>query len=79
MWRSGVDEKIRKALAAVFGLKPDEINENTSRENVVKWDSMKHLQLIVALEQELGIEFENDELPLMTSFKKIKEIAGRKI
>ena len=38
------------------------------------WDSLKHMELIVAFEEEFGIEFEEDEMIEMTSFANIISI-----
>ena len=35
------------------------------------WDSLKHMELIVAFEEGFGIEFEEDEMIEMTSLAKI--------
>ncbi len=36
-----------------------------------KWDSLKHIQLIVALEKEIGIKISTSDVEKLTSYKKI--------
>ena len=38
------------------------VTDETVASDVVDWDSTNHVRLIVALEEELGIRFETDEI-----------------
>ena len=42
------------------------------------WDSQGHLNLVVALEEEFGVEFDSDELVKLTSYSAICEHLMRK-
>ena len=50
------------------------INEESSQDSIEQWDSMKHLDLIVALEEEFGVDIPIEEVGNMTNFKYIKLI-----
>ena len=43
-------EKIKNVMSAVFSIDADSINENSSPDNIEEWDSLRHLNLAVALE-----------------------------
>ena len=47
---------------------------HASNENIKEWDSLKHLSLVLAIEEEFNIRFTNDETLQLTSFKNIAEI-----
>ncbi len=50
-----------------------EVNVKTSQENESRWDSLKHIQLIMELEERLGIEIPIEIVPDLTSIRSIVE------
>ena len=42
------------------------------------WDSLGHVEIVIALENELGLFFETEEIADMTTINKIIEIIERK-
>jgi acyl carrier protein len=68
-----MDERIRDVLSAVFRLAPAAIGEDLSSDSLDAWDSLKHMQVVVALEQEFGVEFEDEEIPRLLSFRGIRD------
>lgn len=67
-----LDERIKDVMAGVFGIDAESINEDSSQDNIEGWDSIKHLDLIVSLEDEFGISIPLDEVPNMVNMKYIK-------
>lgn len=67
-----IDERIKDVMSAVFEIDADSINEESSRDTVDGWESIKHLDLIVALEEEFGVAIPLEEVGNMTNFKYIK-------
>lgn len=55
-------ERIKEVMSAVFGIKCEEISNDASTETIENWDSLNHMNLIVALEEEFGIRFSDDEI-----------------
>ncbi|MYM41216.1 acyl carrier protein [Duganella qianjiadongensis] len=50
----------------------------TDRHNTVEWDSLKHVEIMFALEDELATEFSEDELAQLDSVASIVAVvAGR--
>lgn len=49
-------------MSAVFGLDPSAIEQDASSATIAEWDSVRHLQLMLALEEEFDIQFDTDEL-----------------
>ncbi|GAB6094272.1 acyl carrier protein [Desulfatiferula olefinivorans] len=67
-------------MAAVFGCSPDAIDESVSTETMDKWDSLRHMNLIVALEEAFGIEFdENDIMSLLSYGDIVKTIDEKRV
>lgn len=71
-----MDEKILEIMTRVF--QTEGLGTDCSQSNCEKWDSLHHLNLIVELEDELGMEFEPEEIAEMKSFSKVKEIIASK-
>ena len=67
-----IDERIKDVMSGVFGVEVETLNEASSQDNVEGWDSIKHLDLIVSLEEEFGVSIPIEEVGNMTNFKYIK-------
>lgn len=74
-----LDNHIKNIMSAVFEIPIEEINEDTSPDNVGSWDSLKHMNLVVALEEEYDIEFIEEEIVEMMNFSQIKSIVIEKL
>ena len=48
-----------------------EVDLSTSRENTAKWDSLKHIEVMFAIEDELNVQFSEEELPDLNSVSQI--------
>jgi acyl carrier protein len=74
-----MDDRIKKVMASVFGTEIAQIDESMSTDTLEVWDSLQHMTLIVALEEEFGIEFNNEEIVEMVSYPLIKTIIEEKL
>ena len=58
-------------------LTEEKITDESGMENTFSWDSLNHMAIIIALKEELSIEFKPGEVYLATSVKKIlKKVIG---
>ncbi len=64
-------EKVLSLMAETFNVERELLNEYTSQKNLSAWDSLRHLNLIVALEDEFEVSFEPEQIAIMTSFATI--------
>ena len=74
-----MEEKIKTLFSEIFDIKVSEINDMSSADNVEKWDSLNHTNLIVALEQTFKISFTSEEIIDMLNFRLIKIIMEEKL
>ncbi|MDL1914031.1 MAG: acyl carrier protein [Bergeyella sp.] len=72
-------EKIIAAMSVVFELEADRFPEEIYQENIENWDSLRHLNLIVELEDRFDVSYEPEEISEMTSLDKIMEVTKSKI
>ena len=63
-------ERIKEVLKRVFEL--DEVSDDISQSNFVKWDSLNHLNLVVELEDVFGVSFEPEDIAEMKSLEGIE-------
>lgn len=78
-----VETRIKKILSQLFAISPDSIDDNTSSDSVMKWDSLGHMNLLVALEEEFGVSFTDEQMIEMLSYPlivlTIKEVRSTKV
>ena len=70
-------EQIKEILKQVF--KIDHIKDNLSQKNCDKWDSLNHLNLIIALEQRFDVSFEPEDIVEMNSLDLIEKKIALKL
>lgn len=67
-------ETITKLMARVFRVPESRITDSLHMRDIAEWDSLKHMELIVAIEQNYQIELTGDEIADMVSLEAIKNI-----
>jgi len=70
-------DRILKVIKETFEL--NKVDETVSQKNCEKWDSMNHLNLVIALEEEFDISFEPEEIAEMKNFDDIQKIIEQKV
>jgi len=73
-----MENRIKKVMSAVFEISVEEINEKSSPDTIESWDSLKHMNLVVALEEEFGIVYEDNELVELLNYSLICNIIKSK-
>ena len=74
-----IREKVRTLMTVVFEISIDKIKDNADPNTIEAWDSLKHMSLIVALEEEFDIIFTDDEMMELLNFELITRIVSDKI
>lgn len=71
--------KLQKLFSRILGVPEGVINDQTSMQTLVNWDSLKHMELMVALEEEFKTSrFAITEIISMTSIPAVKKVLGDK-
>ncbi len=70
-------DDIIAVFAEVFDRGPEQFGADTTPATVQGWDSVKHVELVVALEERFGCMFDPEEVPDLTSLAAIEEILRR--
>ncbi len=69
--------EIIAVVSTVLDLPAEAVARGISPDTVERWDSEKHVELVVALEDRFGCEFDPDEVPELTSLERMQEILAR--
>ena len=70
-------EKINQILVEVLNVSESEALENLGMDDVSDCDSLTHMNLIVAIEDELNIEISGDDIAEMISFDAIRTTVAK--
>ena len=71
--------RVAKIFQQVLGIEPSVFSSRLSHDQVIAWDSLSHINIVEALEDEFGIEFDVDETMNMNSVGNIIQIISHKI
>ena len=74
-----MENRIKKVMSAVFEIPNIEISEASTMDTIESWDSLKHMNLVIALEDEFQITIPDEEVGNLLSFSLIKLIIGEVI
>ena len=64
-------ERTRAIVADIFELPLERILPESSPDTIETWDSIHHLNMVLALEQEFGIQFSPEEIEQLLSVELI--------
>lgn len=72
-------DRVAKVFSIAFLVSADTITSATTPEDVARWDSLGHMNMVAALEKEFGVTFEVDEIMNMASVAEILNVLTAKI
>lgn len=74
-----IKEKIINSMSLVFEMSETEINDESSTDNIDNWDSLRQLNLVLALEEEFGISIPDEEVGNMVNYKIIFHVISEEL
>lgn len=74
-----MEDRIKKVMSAVFEVPIEEINDKSSSDTIESWDSLKHMNLVVALEEEFNVYFNDEDIVKIMNYSLIKIILSKRI
>jgi len=66
--------RVQRIIAEVFSLPVESITGESSPETIEGWDSVGHLNLVLALEQEFHVQFSPDDIEKMVNAERINHV-----
>ena len=72
-------DRARTMVADIFGVPVEQVQPQSSPDTIETWDSINHLNLVLALEQEFGIQFTPEEIEQLLSVELIVALVAEKV
>jgi acyl carrier protein len=73
-----MSDQIQRIIAAAINVAPDSVGDGLTMRDTPAWDSLKHMEIIVGIEQAFAVELSFDEIVAMQSVADIRKVlAGR--
>ena len=73
-----IEQRVRQVAADIFNLPLDQITPQSNPQTIETWDSVQHLNLVLALEGELGVQIAPEEIERMQSIGAVIELMEEK-
>lgn len=67
-------KKLTRLVSEVLRIPEESISDSLSITNTENWDSLKHMELIVSIEETFHINLTTDEIVSMINMSKIKAV-----
>lgn len=72
------EEKVKQVFGAVFDVDPTKVKLDWTPDTVKNWDSLRHMNFILALEEEFGVMFSDEEIVAMRSLAGVLDVLAKK-
>jgi acyl carrier protein len=69
----GLLKPIEAVIASTFNISPSVVTDVLAFNSIPQWDSLAHMELMLALEATYGVSIDEDRMIELTSVKKIRE------
>lgn len=73
------EDKLKAVMAAMLDIDVSKVGPATSTDTVVQWDSLRHMNLIIALEEAFGISVPDDEVATLTSYPIVRAMVEEQL
>jgi len=70
-------EQVRNIASDIFGVPSDKIAAESSPETIENWDSMQHLNLVLAIEEKFGVQLEPEDIEQMKNIGAVAALVGK--
>jgi acyl carrier protein len=70
-------DQVRNLASDIFGVPADTITAESSPETIENWDSMQHLNLVLAIEEKFGVQLEPEDIEQMKSIGAVAALVEK--
>ena len=78
MTNDKIFEEISNIISKTLNIKVNDLNLNSGKNNILKWDSLNQVKIILAIEEKYKIKFGTDNFEDLNNIKKIVEVVSDK-
>lgn len=72
------ENKLKLLISKILKVKPNQIKNNSGLGQLSNWDSISHLKILLAIEQEFKISFDDKEIISIINYRNIKNLIKKK-
>ena len=73
------ESALKQVMATVLGVPVTAVGPDASSDNIPGWDSLRHMNLVLALEQTFGVEIPDEDAAEITSYALIKVVLNERL
>ena len=70
--------KVKTIMETIFQIDKNFIDDNTNQHDIEKWDSLRHIDLVAALEEEFETEIPDEEAEKITTVQQAIDYINQK-
>jgi acyl carrier protein len=74
-----IEQRLREIVADVLALDAATVGDDTTTDTVEGWDSLAHMNLILAIEEGLDVALPDEEAADLTSYPLIRLVVGEQL
>ncbi len=74
---ASVFEQVRNVASDIFGIPADQITAESSPETIENWDSMQHLNLVLAVEEKFGVQLDPEDIEQMKNIGAVAKLVEK--
>lgn len=78
MTRSEILDRIAQHLGEVLDLEDVKLTEASTAEDFEEWDSVNHVRLLIRIEQDLGFQFNTDDVGMVETVGQLIDLIAAK-
>ncbi len=71
-------QQVRNIASDILGIPADKITAESSPETIESWDSVQHLNLVLALEEKFGVQLEPEDIEQMKNIGAVATLVEKR-
>jgi acyl carrier protein len=79
MKNQNIHNRLRKVFVEILDQQSIEMDPSLKKGDIESWDSFGHINLMLGIESEFGVEFDSDEIGTLVSVGQIIEALQRRL
>lgn len=72
-------EQVRGIASDILGVPADRLTTDSSPETIESWDSMQHLNLVLAIEEKFAVQLAPEEIEQMKNIGLVAALVEKKV
>ena len=71
--------QVQAIASDIFGVPAGKITPDSSPETIEAWDSMQHLNLVLAIEEKFGVQLAPEDIEQMKTIAATASLVGKRL